>query len=226
MREGEGGPRDGCKQRRPTGARARRRKDRPNGRSALARGRQGDRRRRRGECLQARQRTCRIRPPARLAGPWRGVVEPRQRKGHLGEAPLGVVGEPTQGPGRPAEAQRTHRSSAVTNSQVAGLRAAIDHVVDERRDVAPFPAHRRYLSPLSMAIENVALLAIENVTLRGLTCGGSGATGAGEPAKSLVTLMRPALGKQDVQYVFGLRSDGSPLRARRGGASGSCCPGC
>ena len=25
-----------------------------------------------------------------------------------------------------------------------------------------------------MAIENVALLAIENVTLRGLTCGGSG----------------------------------------------------
>ena len=79
---------------------------------------------------------------------------------------------------------------------------------------------------VSMAIENVALLAIENVTLRGLTCGGSGATGAGEPAKSLVTLMRPALGKQDVQYVFGLRSDGSPLRARRGGASGSCCPGC
>ena len=79
---------------------------------------------------------------------------------------------------------------------------------------------------VSMAIENVALLAIENVALRGLTCGGSGATGAGEPAKSLVTLMRPALGKQDVQYVFGLRSDGSPLRARRGGASGSCCPGC
>ena len=84
----------------------------------------------------------------------------------------------------------------------------------------------RLADPMSMAIENVALLAIENVTLRGLTCGGSGATGAGEPAKSLVTLMRPALGKRDVQYVFGLRSDGSPSRARRGGASGSCCPGC
>ena len=78
--------------------------------------------------------------------------------------------------------------------------------------------------PVSMAIENVTLLAIENVALRGLTCGGSGATGAGEPAKCLVTLMRPALGKRDVQYVFGLRSDGSPSRARRGGASGSCCP--
>ena len=39
-----------------------------------------------------------------------------------------------------------------------------------------------------MAIENVTLLAIENVALRGLTCGGSGATGAGQPAESLVTL--------------------------------------
>ena len=30
-------------------------------------------------------------------------------------------------------------------------------------------------------------MAIENVTLRGLTCGGSGATGAGEPASTVVT---------------------------------------
>ena len=45
---------------------------------------------------------------------------------------------------------------------------------------------------VSMAIENVTLLAIENVALRGLTCGGSGATGAGQPAKCPVTLMRPA----------------------------------
>ena len=69
-------------------------------------------------------------------------------------------------------------------------------------------------------------MAIENVALRGQRRGGSGATGAGQPAKCPATVMRPALRKQDVQYVFGSRSDGSPWRARRGGAFGSCCPGC
>ena len=52
--------------------------------------------------------------------------------------------------------------------------------VGERRSI-PARAGEPPRSALSMAIEDVALLAIENVTLRGLTCGGSGATGAAEP---------------------------------------------
>ncbi len=78
---------------------------------------------------------------------------------------------------------------------------------------------------VSMGIENVRVLGIEDVRVRALLRGGSGATGAGQRAGSEV-VMRGSLSRQAIRRPLGSRGGGSPWRVRRGGASGSCCPGC
>ena len=79
--------------------------------------------------------------------------------------------------------------------------------------------------PLSMGIENVTLLGIENVTLREPPRGGSVATGAGRSPGSRRALRTRPPGEAH-RDLFGFPTDGWPSRARRGAASGSCCPGC
>ena len=78
---------------------------------------------------------------------------------------------------------------------------------------------------VSMGIENVTLLGIENVTLREPPRGGSVATGAGRSPGSRRALRTRPPGEAH-RDLFGFPTDGWPSRARRGAASGSCCPGC
>ena len=79
---------------------------------------------------------------------------------------------------------------------------------------------------LSMATENVTLLAIENVTLFERRRGGSGATGAGAPGVNQVAVMTLPLRSRSVPPRRpGRRWDGSPWRVPHGVASGSCCRG-
>ena len=78
---------------------------------------------------------------------------------------------------------------------------------------------------LSIGTENVPVIGIENVPVRRLPRGGSGATGAGQRAGNVVVMTDPlAVGM--VQRLFDSRGDGWPWRAPHGGACGSCCRGC
>ena len=87
------------------------------------------------------------------------------------------------------------------------------------------PEFRKEL--LSMAIENMTLLAMENVTLFGMPHGGSGATGAGRSERIWSARITGSLRVPSaLQRPPGRRSGGWPWRVRHGGASGSCCPGC
>ena len=81
------------------------------------------------------------------------------------------------------------------------------------------------ISPLLANIFLHLSTAVENVSLSEPRRGGSVATGAGRLSGSREALMtRPA--GQRMRGLLGSPVDGSPWRAQRGGASGSCCPGC
>ena len=88
--------------------------------------------------------------------------------------------------------------------------------------VRPLLFHRM---DLSMAVENVRILAIENVRVGELPRGGSVATGAGQLAESRSALMTRPHGQRN-RGLCGSLWDGLPWRAPHGGASGSCCPEC
>ncbi len=80
---------------------------------------------------------------------------------------------------------------------------------------------------LSMATEKCTLLAIEKCTLWGSPRGGSGASGAGAPdgTGTPFMILLPRF-RRAQRRPPGRQLGGWPWRVRRGGASGSCCPGC
>ncbi len=100
-----------------------------------------------------------------------------------------------------------------------------DQPTPPRTTTAAAPQAMDRAFSVSMGIENVRVLGIEDVRVRALLRGGSGATGAGQRAGSEV-VMRGSLSRQAIRRPLGSRGGGSPWRVRRGGASGSCCPGC
>ena len=115
--------------------------------------------------------------------------------------------------------------SALREDLAAALADGLDNAVLNGDGVAPNVSG--FFDALSMATEKCTLLAIEKCTLLGSSREGSGATGAGAPdgvrtpVMTLVPRSRRALPR-----LPGRRSGGWPWRAERGGASGSCCPGC
>ena len=126
--------------------------------------------------------------------------------------------------GSPDRRLERHHGEDVGGRDAIGVRLGLGdnpvaHSAADTRSV------RRSDIMLSMGIENVRVLGIEDVRVRALLRGGSGATGAGQRAGSEV-VMRGSLSRQAIRRLLGSRGGGSPWRVRRGGASGSCCPGC
>ena len=81
------------------------------------------------------------------------------------------------------------------------------------------------LSMVSMGIENCRVLGTESDRVGPLTRGGSGATGAGQRARSAVVMTEP-LSLQAIPRLFDSQGDGALWRVPRGDACGSCCLGC